>query len=457
MSKLTKLIRHPKQFFSDAAKKRTDNTTNMPINKVPAVAAKKRADKTTNMPINKVPAVPINSKTFDVSRLNVVMSSRVLLHSGEGEPGKAHMRMWIESFEDAGVPFAVLTRLPVLHDFVKKNWPRVSVALAASAPDVEKIVNSLPHLTTVFYPSHTGNNIHLLRFNHLAHVFIGHGDSDKSGSAHKFFRAYDQVWTAGEAHIDRFRNTGINFGHLEFVKVGRPALLPIAKIVEQSIPEMRRAMLKRPVILYLPTWEGTFEEQNYSSLGLSGEILKAANTIGNRGSVLVKIHPMTGQRNTALKSADSQLLQLLKEDRVVCEIIDRSEPLDQHLLRANVFICDNSAVITECLAVDAPIFVYRPQGEHLRFTQSAMPPDHFAYVFSNIDEFAEKFELFMSEGDTLAQKRSEARQYLLGIEETRANRFADEVRRLAGLATRAEQTPTDSVRVGGVITMGKQQ
>lgn len=431
MSKVSKLIFRPRQFFFDAIRKRYGLNNPTPPKHVEGKGSvKKKA-----------------ASTFNVTRLNVVTVPRILLHSGEGQPGQAHMRMWIRNFEEAGVSFAVLTRLPQLYDFVTKNWPHVSIALASGAPDVESIINSLPHLKAVFYPSHTGNNLHLLRFNHLEHVFIGHGDSDKSGSAHKFFRAYDQVWTAGEAHIDRFRNTNVDFGHVQFFKVGRPTLSPIVKAVDQADTELRTEMRKRPTILYLPTWEGTFEEQNYSSLAMSGELLKAASGMGNRSSVLIKIHPMTGHRNAALKRADSRLLSLLKDDGVVGELIDRSEPLEQHLLRAQVFICDTSAVITECLAADEPIFVYRPQDEHLRFTQSAMPPDHFAYVFSNIDEFVEKFELFMKEGDILAQQRAEARQYLLGIEETRANRFADEVRRVAGLAAHGEQAQRDTARL----------
>ena len=424
MSKLTKLILRPKQFFYDAGRKRSGKG-------LPTARPSTGANRS-------------ETNSFNVSHLNVMTAPRVLLHSGEGQPGEAHMSMWIRSFEESEVPFAVLTRLPKLYNFIRKNWPHVSIALASKAPEVEEIINYLPHLKAVFYPSHTGNNLHLLRFNHLEHVFIGHGDSDKSGSAHKFFRAYDQVWTAGQAHIDRFRNESVDFGHVQFLKVGRPALSPIVKALDQVDPELRDEMRKRPTILYLPTWEGTFEEQNYSSLTMSGELLKAASGMGNRSSVLVKIHPMTGHRNAALKRSDSQLLSLLKDVGVVGELIDRSEPLDQHLLRANVFICDTSAVITECLAVDAPIFVYRPQDEYLRFTQSAMPPDHFAYVFSSTEEFVEKFETFMKEGDTLAQQRAEARQYLLGIEETRANRFSDEVRRVASLAAHGEQAQRDT-------------
>ena len=64
-----------------------------------------------------------------------------------------------------------------------------------------------------------------------------------------------------------------------------------------------------------------------------------------------------------------------------------------------------------------------------------MPLEHFTYVFSDAREFREKFEAFMKQGDTLVAQRAEARQYLLGIDETRANRFSIELRRVANLNT----------------------
>ena len=248
-------------------------------------------------------------------------------------------------------------------------------------------------------------------------------------------RAYDEVWVAGEAHIDRFRNTGVDFRHLQYVKIGRPSLLPVIRELERRSTERRRALPKRPTILYLPTWEGGDEGSNHSSLKEAWRYLSAVARLNKNASILIKAHPRTGERNFALANADSRLLSALRKDGFCGKLIKRTEPLHEHLIRANVFICDCSSTVTDCLAVDAPIFVYRSHGGHLRFTHSDMPLEHFTYVFSDAREFREKFEAFMKQGDTLVAQRAEARQYLLGIDETRANRFSIELRRVANLNT----------------------
>lgn len=46
-----------------------------------------------------------------------------------------------------------------------------------------------------------------------------------------FFRAYDENWVAGEAHIDRMLNAGFNLNGLKHLKTGRPNLLGILKKV----------------------------------------------------------------------------------------------------------------------------------------------------------------------------------------------------------------------------------
>lgn len=371
-------------------------------------------------------------KMCDVSCLRLTEKPRILLYSG-GKSASHMMQMWIGSLEDSGVSLVVVVRSLRSYKYIKRNWPYVPVALARRRCDLVDVIAALPSLRAALYPGNSVKNNHLLRLNYLNHIFIGHGDSDKESSANKCLRAYDEIWVAGQAHIDRFKNTGVDFGHLRYVKVGRPSLLPVIREVERRLAERQRALPKCLTVLYLPTWEGGDEGSNYSSLEDARKFLSTLTCLGKNASILIKVHPRTGERNFALANADSRLLSVLRKDGFCGKLIERTEPLHEHLIRANVFICDCSSIITDCLAVDAPIFVYRSQGEHLRFTQSDMPPEHFAYVFSDAREFEEKFEAFMKEGDTLATQRAEARQYLLGIDETRANRFSMELRRVANL------------------------
>ncbi|MDR6757607.1 hypothetical protein J2Y48_002904 [Mycoplana sp. BE70] len=337
------------------------------------------------------------------------------------------MRMWIPLLEESGVPFIVLTRLTRLFDYVAQNFPNAPLAFATSPEHVETLINSEPELRAVLYPSNTGNNIHLLRFNHLEHVFIGHGDSDKSASAHKFFRAYDEIWVSGDAHIDRFKNACFDERHLSFVKVGRPTLF---QTVVKSDVDPWRTRFSKPSTLYLPTWEGTYNEQSYTSLPVAAEIL-ASVAKATSGTVALKLHPQTGAKIPALKTAAQDIVRELSERQIEATTIDPATPVEDVIGTANIFVCDVSAVVTDCLAADAPIFVYRPKSDTLKLSESNMKMDHFAYIFSDAAELERGIASLLQEGDSLAEKRMEARQYFMGHREILDRRLFIELARIA--------------------------
>jgi hypothetical protein len=426
LRKIRKLFRNPRLFFEDALRGRFG-----------------QGDRQGFKTISGSHGVPkkITGATgaFSVSHLRIVQTPRVLLHSGEGDTGQHHMRMWIPCLEESGVSFAVLTRNPKLYNYVRETYPEVSVALATTPEHVETVVKSLPMARAVLYPSNTGNNTHILRFNHLTHVFVGHGDSDKSASAHKFFRAYDEIWVAGDAHIDRFRNAGFNLGHLKFVKVGRPTLFNAVSSSEKT-PWISR--FDRPNVMYLPTWEGVYEEQSYSSLAIAPELLTEALRAVN-GVGFFKLHPQTGMRKPLYKSAESAIVRHLTNNNLSVESVDRRATVESIITSANIFICDISAVITDCLAANAPIFVYRPRHQALKVSESNMQLDQYAYMFSDADELRDGLMKLMTEGDTLAQRREEAQQYLMGKQEILERKFTSELlaisRRDGSLSAKAHE------------------
>jgi hypothetical protein len=331
--------------------------------------------------------------------------------------------MWYEVLKYSGVSFAVVTRTKVLYDWVVSVYPEASVALLPSPQQLENLLKSTPSITAVLYPSHTGNNIHLLRFNELRHVFVGHGDSDKTGSAHKVFRAFDEVWTAGDAHIDRFRNAGFDLGHLVFRKIGRPNL---ASAMEKLDATAWNERFDKPVLVYAPTWEGVYEQQSYTSLPIANELLKVAERV-TKCSALIKVHPQTGIRDSSYKNAGEHLFdQARSEDRAL-DVINQQVPFENLLMLGNIFLCDISAAITECLAANAPIFVYKPQNAEVRTSQSNMTHEYFCETFSTPEEFEQKLLELMDSGDKLAPQRNEARQYMLGAEETKRKAFIKEL------------------------------
>ena len=61
---------------------------------------------------------------------------------------------------------------------------------------------SVPSARVALYPANTGKNLHMIRNRGVAHVFVGHGDSDKAASSNPFVRVYNQEWVAGQAGRD---------------------------------------------------------------------------------------------------------------------------------------------------------------------------------------------------------------------------------------------------------------
>ncbi|MFC6276862.1 CDP-glycerol glycerophosphotransferase family protein [Psittacicella hinzii] len=377
---------------------------------------------TTGKP--KPKAAPASS-TLDTSHINPYKRIVHAIHTGEGMThGPSHLSMWIPFFVQAGVDFVVIVRNRDLFNWVIREFPYVDVVYAKTPQDIENVFLSLPVLKAIYYISNTGNLIHSLRFNDYQHIFLGHGDSDKTASAHKFFRVYDQVWVAGQAHIDRFANTGFNTAHMEFVKIGRPTLANVIKLTDSD-------WRQRPLhFLYLPTWEGVYEEGNYSSVTLAAQMLQHLATTYN-APVTTKFHPVTGSRNKMLANVNTDVQKVLEQTGVEFAIANRLTPVSDLLLNANIFICDISAVVSECIAANGPIFVYIPQDKEIKIAKSNMDYNYYAYTFSTLEELYSQLEQVLNGNDYKAQARQEAREYLLGKTQTQNDEFIAQVQAIS--------------------------
>lgn len=157
------------------------------------------------------------------------------------------------------------------------------------------------------YPANTGKNIHMLRNPEMAHVFIGHGDSDKIASVNPFSKAYDEVWTAGKAGRDRYAQAAVGVRDDEIVEVGRPQLSPVRTDAPRG---------GRRTVLYAPTWEGWTDEPGNTSLMDAGPaIIQALLEADPAVRVVYKPHPFTGIRSARARKAHERIVHLLDSAR----------------------------------------------------------------------------------------------------------------------------------------------
>lgn len=421
MSKLTKLVNTPELFVKDMVKKRVPSNFKILINK--SLENKNKSNsQNSSISVSATPK-PAPKNHLDISHVNFYRNIPFVIHCGESlEAGSNQLLPWIPVFTQAHRDFLVIVRNEPIYKWMKSTFPWVYTTYAKSASDVEEVIKLLPSLKYVFYPSSTGNNIHLVRFNHLNHVFIGHGDSDKQSSAHKALRIYDEIWTAGQAHIDRFKNMNFDTAHLKFLKVGRPNLSNILKNSAKNLPFHK--------VLYLPTWEGVIEDTNYSSTHHSGSILQEVCFKFNI-SIDVKYHPFTGNRNKALQSINQNTQDIIIQDNLSSVIISKDINISTIIQNYNIFICDISGVVTECLAANCPIFVYVPIDRKIIIAESDMTYSDYCYTYSSLEELSEKVEIVLGGNDYLAEQRTKAMNYFLGHEETLEDKFINQLKEIA--------------------------
>jgi hypothetical protein len=235
------------------------------------------------------------------------------------------VNVWLRTFEESGRRVGLIFR----HDDVTEiDTDRLPGIVVTDDAVVEQLIT--PSTRVALYPANSTLNIHLLRDNRLSHVFIGHGDSDKAGSASPFSRAYDRIWVSGQAGIDRYAAAGVEIPADRFDIVGRPPLSSklraierdMARAADSGLGPMERLLAELAeadhggpaptTILYAPTWEGYFEEANYSSLEVMGlDLVRAIRDHFPAIRIIFKPHPMSGHRRPDAKIVVSEIEALL--------------------------------------------------------------------------------------------------------------------------------------------------
>lgn len=384
-----------------------------------------------------------------------------LLHASGGADTAYQVEVWLSTLEQMQDPGFILLRDEALFDSLAPTT--IPVICLPGAVDVMSL--DLSAIKVALFPAHVGNSIHLLRLPSIGSAFIGHGDSDKSGSSNPFARAYDQVWVAGEAGERRYEQAGLTFSDGAFVRVGRPQ----ASMITPHIPDS-------PTLLYAPTWEGWNKAQEYSSLvQLGPSLIERALEAGLR--VIYRPHPLTGHRNPRYRKAHEDILNLLSAqpittvnpDLVLPElshersarareqmIFDASARffeelnpqshvvVEAHASQLDLATCFNastamitdvSSVITDYLASGKPYAVFNHLNDE-DVLRETFPSTSAGSVISSAQDFEAFLAILLGTApDTLAEHRRVLSHEMLG-DDTTADSFERAIRALASIAQR---------------------
>ena len=268
----------------------------------------------------------------------------------------------------------------------------------------------LPGRVVALFPTHTGNNLSMLRRTEVRSVFVGHGDSDKPDSVNPFARVYDEVWVAGPLGRRRYAQADIGVADRAIVEIGRPQVL----VTSSRLPQ-------EPTIVYAPTWEGWGNDPHHSSLVQIGPALIERLTDRPDLRIRYRPHPLTGQRDPALRAAHQRII------RMVGRVPD-DEPLAVTLAGASGVIADVSAVLSEFLPYDRPYAVIDTRGLGSSGFIARFPTVAGGFVLGpDLDRLDAFIGAALGGPDQTSTARGDLMVDALGDPATAPERFADAV------------------------------
>ncbi|MDN6329854.1 MAG: CDP-glycerol glycerophosphotransferase family protein [Brachybacterium sp.] len=360
---------------------------------------------------------------------------RFILYYGVPAGSAYQIGMWITHLEQIGEKFIVVLRRTSSFREISALTD-APVVVRTNIWQLDDVVT--PQMTTAFYVNNSAPNVHLVRYPHLTHVQLLHGDSDKASSFNPVTALYDRIFVAGQAAIDRYENNGVHIPSEKFTIVGRPQVESVQQQGPQNVPIS--------TVLYAPTWEGHYADTNYGSLPVGPDIVRALLARGQ--TVVFRPHPFS-YRNSEAKANIREIHRLLEEDAQASgrEHLYRA-PAEKELDAfgcfniADAMISDVSSVVPDFLYSGKPYGLVTMTSTVAEFEQ-AFPLARSAYVITrdleNLDAALD--ELLIS--DSKADQRMSTREYYLGpfAPENYADAFLDAARHVV----RIERKPVTAL------------
>lgn len=223
------------------------------------------------------------------------------------DPARVYQLLqWLPVLErlDATHPTAVVTRIEETAAIVREHT-RLRVFDAPGFNDLAELYAEIDPKVAV-YCNNSHFNFNSLLQGRMLHVHINHGESDKQSMVSNNAKAYDRVFVAGEAAVQRHRAALMELDEARLVRIGRPQL--------DLRPEPVIVPSERRTVLYAPTWEGDAEYNDYTSVDLFGpEIVRSLLEV-EATRVVYKPHPRVVTSETpAIRDNHRAILDLLAD------------------------------------------------------------------------------------------------------------------------------------------------
>lgn len=292
---------------------------------------------------------------------------KVALYFSDEMVNAYQIRQWYEPLKRLAldVPVVIIARRPDSALALREECP-LPVYFAPAIEDVEKLVDT-QDLRVVFYVNQNIRNFQMMRFNEPNHVFICHGESEKAYMWSNQLKAYDYVFSAGQAARDRLDEHLHNYdAELRTKLIGRPQI-----DVDYLAPYSINSSL--PTVLYAPTWEGDRPSMSYGSALSHGEQIVDALIKDGGFNLIFRPHPRSGLNSKSYAQAVQRIKEKLDRANATSSarlLFDDTAHWGWQWAKSDVCITDISAVAYDFLATGKPMFVTTPISAEATVTDS---------------------------------------------------------------------------------------
>jgi hypothetical protein len=220
---------------------------------------------------------------------------------------------------------------------------------------------SRSRIELVLYVNFNAENFEMLRFSKMIHAYCAHGDSDKVVSVSNQYKAFDFVFVAGQAAVDRLASNLPLFDAVAKCRIiGRPQL-ELPQSVESAHNDTAAA--HKINVLYAPTWEGGHPSADYGSVAELGADLVNQLLNDARFAVTYRPHPFNGLRRVEYGQTSQRLQALVEAAGANGHRVSRGGNIINDFCWADILLTDISSVAIDFLAFDKPLLVTRPANQ----------------------------------------------------------------------------------------------
>jgi hypothetical protein len=280
-----------------------------------------------------------------------------------GDPTRTYqLAQWLEVLEvlDRVHPVGLVLRDPDSAELIASRTD-LPVLTATTFPELTELYAELD-AKVVLYCNNSVLNFESLLDSRMLHVHVNHGESDKQSMASNNAKAYDRVFVAGDAAVDRYVTGLLDFDASRLVRVGRPQLdLPRTPLLAPST---------RRTVLYAPTWEGDADYNDYTSVDTLGEAIVRAILEVPDVRLVYKPHPkITTSLTPAIADAHLAIMGLVEEAARLDPTAGHTQVLTGDILAVmpgcDAMVTDVSSVGLDWLYLhtDKPILLTDPHGD----------------------------------------------------------------------------------------------